>query len=72
MRVINFAQGDFVMLGMYLAWYVYALQAVNPIFLALLSFLVLGGVGVALHWLLVKRVTGLGSAAIAGHDAQLI
>lgn len=72
MRVINFAQGDFVMLGMYLAWYVYSLQAVNPVILALLSFVVLGLVGVILHWLLVKRVTGLGGAAVGGHDAQLI
>lgn len=72
MRVVNFAQGDFVMLGMYLAFYVYAFQAINPVFLALLSFVVLGLVGVAMHWLLVKRVTGLGGAAIGGHDAQLI
>ena len=32
MRVINFAQGDFMMLGMYIAFYVFTLAGVQAVF----------------------------------------
>jgi branched-chain amino acid transport system permease protein len=73
MRVVNFAQGDFVMLGMYFAFYLYAVQPMNSMvlgFLALPLFAVVAGL---LHRMLVGRVTGTSRGAMAGgHDAQLI
>jgi branched-chain amino acid transport system permease protein len=82
MRVINFAQGEFLMLGMYGALYAYtglALGAalgpyVGPIVAALLAGAVVYFVGVLLHrWLLV-RVTGIRVAGSEGegHYPQLI
>ena len=82
MRVINFAQGEFLMLGMYGALYAYtglALGAalgpyVGPIVAALLAAVVVYFVGILLHrWLLV-RVTGIRVAGSEGegHYPQLI
>jgi branched-chain amino acid transport system permease protein len=82
MRVINFAQGEFLMLGMYGALYAFtglALGAmlgpyVGPIVAAVLAGLVLYFVGILLHrWLLV-RVTGIRVAGSEGegHYPQLI
>jgi branched-chain amino acid transport system permease protein len=82
MRVINFAQGEFLMLGMYGALYAFtglALGAmlgpyVGPIVAAALAGFVLYFVGILLHrWLLV-RVTGMRVAGSEGegHYPQLI
>ena len=82
MRVINFAQGEFLMLGMYGALYAYsglALGAmlgpyVGPIVGALLAAVVMYFVAALLHrWLLV-RVTGIRVAGSEGegHYPQLI
>ena len=82
MRVINFAQGDLMMLGMYVAWYAFGLLgahivfggAVAPYFIALLAGPVIFVAGVIVHKLLVSRVTGMRGAALEseGHYAQLI
>ncbi len=79
MRVINFAQGDFLMLGMYFSLYVVAGLGVfaflgpnaAPIAGALLAGPALFAGGWLLHRLLLGRVTGT-RAAGSGHDAQLI
>ena len=82
MRVINFAQGDFLMLGMYVTLYLAAalggiavLGPVAPPFIAAVcAGPVLFAGGYVLHRLLVSRVTGIRVAGIEGdgHYAQLI
>ena len=79
MRVVNFAQGDFMMLGMYFSLYTVgglgALAvfgpAAAPVAGALLAGPVLFVGGWLLHRLLLGRVTG-SRAHGGGHDAQLI
>ena len=82
MRVINFAQGEFLMLGMYAALYAYTgLRLgqvlgpyVGPIVGALLAGVLLYFVAVLLHRYLLARVTGfkvVGSEG-EGHYPQLI
>ncbi|MBI1394921.1 MAG: branched-chain amino acid ABC transporter permease [Betaproteobacteria bacterium] len=82
MRVINFAQGDFMMLGMYAAYYAFGLlgahallgEAADPYLAALLAGPAVFVAGVAVHRFLVSRVTGMRGAALEseGHYAQLI
>ena len=82
MRVINFAQGDFMMLGMYVAYYAFGLLVGHTVFgpqsapylAALLAGPVIFVAGVVVHRLLVSRVTGIRGSALEseGHYAQLI
>jgi branched-chain amino acid transport system permease protein len=82
MRVINFAQGEFMMLGMYFSLYAFGMlgasiafgDLVAPFIAALLAGPAIFLVGLVLHKLLVSRVTGVGSTALQGegHYAQLI
>jgi branched-chain amino acid transport system permease protein len=82
MRVINFAQGDFMMLGMYLSIFIggYVLPAAIfglavPFVSALLAGLILFGFGYLLNRFLISRTTGLhaaGSSEAEAHQAQLI
>ena len=81
MRVINFAQGDFLMVGMYFTLYVVAglaalpfLGAAKPFVAALIAAPVLFLGGWLLHRLLIARVTGIRVAGTEGdgHYAQLI
>ena len=79
MRVVNFAQGDFMMLGMYFSLYTVGGLGVlafigpeaAPVAAALLAGPVLFAGGWVLHRLLLGRVTGT-RAGGSGHDAQLI
>ena len=82
MRVINFAQGDFMMLGMYAAYYIFGLFGVQAIFgnlvgtyvAILLAVPVLYAVGYGIHATLISRVSGTRTAQLdgEGHYAQLI
>lgn len=82
MRVINFAQGDFLMLGMYFAFYLvtgwgllsFLSLTVGPFVAAIIAGPIFYAFGCLLHWSLVKRVTGVNSigAEADGHYAQLI
>jgi branched-chain amino acid transport system permease protein len=82
MRVINFAQGDFMMLGMYLAYYCFTalgLQsalgvAIGPFACILLSAPVLAAFGYVVHRMLISRVSGTRAAQLdgEGHHAQLV
>jgi branched-chain amino acid transport system permease protein len=82
MRVINFAQGEFLMLGMYFTFYLvvgYDLlwflgPAVGPYVGALIAGPVLFAFGYVLHKFLIARVTGLGVVGTEseGHYPQLI
>ena len=82
MRVINFAQGDFLMLGMYAAFYLYTgvgLQAlmgpyIGPIVAAFLAGPIVFAIAWFLHRWLMSRVSGTATQGVAGegHHAQLI
>ena len=82
MRVINFAQGDFMMLGMYVTYFFFLVfgaqfAAGSPLgayVSMLLTIPVMFGVGYLVHLLLISRVTGDRTASLEGegHYAQLI
>src|SRR6266478_7889250 len=77
MRVINFAQGDFLMLGMYAAFYLTTGFGVltflgpygGPIVAAFLAGPLVFGLGWLLHRFIVARVTGARVAQIDGAGA---
>jgi branched-chain amino acid transport system permease protein len=70
MRVVNFAQGDFMMLGMYLTYFYAIYGRVDPLLGALLSIPPFFALGWLVHRGLLARVTGGDPAR--QHDAQLI
>jgi branched-chain amino acid transport system permease protein len=82
MRVINFAQGEFMMLGMYFAYYLFGFigahvffgDMIAPFLSALLAGPLVFVVGVGIHKLLVSQVTGTSGSRLDadGHYAQLI
>ena len=82
MRVINFAQGDFLMLGMYATFYLCGWLGLGqwlgpylgPVVAAVLGAVVVYGFGVFLHRTLLSRVTGMRVAGTEseGHYPQLI
>ena len=82
MRVINFAQGDFMMLGMYAAYYIFSLLGVQAVFgnyagpyvAILLAVPLLYLVGYGVHAALILRVSGARTTQLEGegHYAQLI
>ncbi len=81
MRVINFAQGDFMMLGMFAALFFFSLftQSVfgaylGPYVAILLAAPIMYGVGYLVHVVLISRVTGARTAKLEGegHYAQLV
>jgi len=77
MRVINFAQGDFLMLGMYVAFYLTTGFGIlsflgpygGPIIAAFLAGPVVFAIGWLVHRFVVSRVTGAGVAASEGAGA---
>src|SRR4029077_11131914 len=82
MRVVNFAHGDFLMLGMYAAFYLvtgfgtlaFLGPYVGPVVGALLAGPIVFAIGWVLHKTLISRVTGarVMSAEAEGHYAQII
>ena len=82
MRVINFAHGDFMMLGMYAAFYLFSEigiralfgNAIGPFVAILLSGPVLAAFGYLVHRTLISHVSGTRTASLEGegHYAQLI
>lgn len=81
MRVINFAQGEFFMLGMYSALFVFTQLGVSallgpyfgPVIAALLGGAIVFGIGAMLYEVLFRRITGLQVTGTegAGHYPQL-
>jgi branched-chain amino acid transport system permease protein len=81
-RIINFAQGDFMMIGMYAAYYLFVAFGVQTIFgnvggpyvAAFLASPILFVVGYIIHQTLISRVSGTRTAQLEGdgHHAQLI
>lgn len=82
MRVINFAQGDFMMLGMYAAYYLVTSLGIGWVFgdlaapyaAALIAGPVVFAAGYLAHRGLVSRVTGVAGRRLEGegHHAQLV
>jgi branched-chain amino acid transport system permease protein len=81
MRVINFAQGDLMMVGMYLAVFIVAqvfgeglFGGAAPFVAAVLVGPPLFAAGALLHRFLISRTTGLRAVGLSaeGHQAQLI
>jgi branched-chain amino acid transport system permease protein len=82
MRVINFAQGDFMMLGMYAAYFIFAAFGVQatfgstfgPFLSVALAAPFLFAFGYVIHRVLVSKVTGARTTQLEGegHYAQLI
>jgi branched-chain amino acid transport system permease protein len=71
MRVVNFAQGDFMMLGMYLTWFLAVEYGVDPLLGAVFAILPFFVLGLLVHRVLLVRVTGQGDPQRL-MDAQLI
>jgi len=81
MRVINFAQGEFLMLGMYAALFVFTQLGISallgpyvgPIVAAVLGGAIVFGVGIVLYEGLLRWITGLQVAGTEGegHYPQL-
>ncbi len=56
MRLVNFAHGAFLMVGMYLAYFGYTLFRINPYWGCALVGAALFIIGMAVYWLLIRRV----------------
>jgi len=56
MRIVNLAHGDFLMLGAFLAYWLFTLFAVNPVPAVAIAFAVFAIVGLPLYYLLVPRL----------------
>jgi branched-chain amino acid transport system permease protein len=82
MRVINFGQGDLMMVGMYCAFYLFSWVGLGQFFgadvgaivAALLTAPIMYVFGLLLHRFLISQVTGVRVASLEGegHYAQLI
>ena len=71
MRVVNFAQGDFMMLGMYLTYFYAVGLGIDPLLGALVTIPPFFLLGLLVHRVLLARVTGGGDPS-REMDAQLI
>jgi branched-chain amino acid transport system permease protein len=56
MNIVNFAHGDFVMLGMYVAFVVYTLFGAGPLLGAPLAIVVLATLGVVVYFGLIREI----------------
>jgi branched-chain amino acid transport system permease protein len=57
-KIVNFAQGEFVMIGMYLSFFLFTQFGVDPLLSLLVTMPVLFVVGVLLQHFLIRRVLG--------------
>jgi branched-chain amino acid transport system permease protein len=58
-KIVNFAQGEFVMIGMYISFFLATQFGIDPIFSLIVSMPVLFVVGVLVQHFLIRRVLGL-------------
>lgn len=68
MRIVNFAQADFMMLAMYAAFLCWSSFSIDPFLAIPLVFVVFVVIGMAFHRTLLQRVAGRQE----NHDAQVI
>src|SRR5208337_1616167 len=59
-KIVNFAQGEFVMIGMYISYWLAANLGLDPVVSLVVSMPVLFVAGVVLQKVLIRRVLGLG------------
>jgi branched-chain amino acid transport system permease protein len=59
-KVVNFAHGEFVMIGMYISFFLATHFGIDPLASLVISMPVLFAVGVLLQHFLIRRVLGLG------------
>ena len=59
-KIVNFAQGEFVMIGMYVSFFLASYLGIDPLVSLLVSMPVLFALGVLLQQFLIRRVLGLG------------
>jgi branched-chain amino acid transport system permease protein len=57
-KIVNFAQGEFVMLGMYISYYLATQFGIDPILSLVVSMPVLFLIGVVVQHVLIRRVLG--------------
>ena len=65
MRIVNLAHGDFLMLGAFLAFWLFNLYAINPIPTIALAFVLFLLAGLPLYYLLVPRL-------LAARDPEML
>jgi branched-chain amino acid transport system permease protein len=58
-KIVNFAQGEFVMIGMYISFFLFTQLGMDPIVSLLVSMPVLFAIGVLVQHFLIRRVLGL-------------
>ena len=56
MRIVNLAHGDFLMVGAYLAFWLFTIFAINPVPSIAIAFVVFAIAGLPLYYLLVPRL----------------
>jgi branched-chain amino acid transport system permease protein len=61
--VVNFAQAEFLMIGMYVAWFAWRYFGLDPLFGSILSFVLVFGIGYLVQRLLIGRVLKASPAA---------
>jgi len=61
MRILNIAHGEFLMLGAYLTWMVQTSFGISPFLMIPVSFVVLMGMGLAIHCLCFRGLTASSS-----------
>src|ERR1700752_1206821 len=59
-KIVNFAQGEFVMIGMYISFFLATYFGIDPLLSLVISMPVMFVVGVLLQHFLIRRVLGLG------------
>src|ERR1700739_852369 len=59
-KIVNFAQGEFVMIGMYISFFLATYWGIDPLLSLFVSMPVLFIIGVLIQHFLIRRVLGLG------------
>src|ERR1700684_774324 len=57
-KIVNFAQGEFVMIGMYITFFLFQLFGLDPLISLLISMPILFLIGVGIQHFLIRRVLG--------------
>jgi branched-chain amino acid transport system permease protein len=65
MRIVNLAHGDFLMLGAFVAYWLFTLFSINPVPSVFISFGIFAAVGIPLYYLLVPRL-------LRGKDPEML
>ncbi|MBC7938996.1 MAG: branched-chain amino acid ABC transporter permease [Chitinophagaceae bacterium] len=57
MRILNIAHGEFLMVGAFVTWTAFTVFGVSPLLMVPVSFVLLMGLGLAIHRLVFRRLT---------------